>query len=251
MTKLIINSDDFGYSRAVNYGILDAHQEGILTSASLLANAPGFEHAVKLAKQAPTLGVGVHLNLTLLNPLRKDVRSLVDENENFYRPDAYRTGLAIADLDELYNEWDAQIQKVIQSGIQPTHLDAHHNANLFNEHHLDVFLDLADKYQLPVRGNFETDRSYKTTEYFEPSFDTVISLEKADKVYFLKNLIEKIKGSQSAEIMCHAGYVDHVLTQTSSLVEPRIYQTQLLTDSPFADKIREDNEIQLVTFASI
>ena len=78
MTKLIINSDDFGYSRAVNYAVIDAHQEGILTSASLLTNTSSFDHAIQLAKDHPNLGVGIHLNITSLQPLRKDVPSLVD-----------------------------------------------------------------------------------------------------------------------------------------------------------------------------
>ncbi len=58
MGKVIFNSDDFGYSYGVNYGILDAYQRGILTSTTLMANMPGFEHAVKLKKEVPGLGVG-------------------------------------------------------------------------------------------------------------------------------------------------------------------------------------------------
>lgn len=50
MGKVIFNSDDFGYSYGVNYGIVDAYQRGILTSTTLMANMPGFEHAVKLKK---------------------------------------------------------------------------------------------------------------------------------------------------------------------------------------------------------
>ena len=101
MNKLIINSDDFGYSRAINHAIIDTHQEGILTSTTLMTNTPGFEHAIKLAKENPKLGVGVHLVLTFLKPLSQDVPSLVDEKGDFYRPDAYRSGLAIVDEEEL------------------------------------------------------------------------------------------------------------------------------------------------------
>ncbi len=51
MGKVIFNSDDFGYSHGVNYGIMDAYQRGILTSTTLMANMPGFEHAVKLRRK--------------------------------------------------------------------------------------------------------------------------------------------------------------------------------------------------------
>lgn len=251
MTKLIINSDDYGYSRAVNYAVIDAHQEGILTSASLLVNTTSFDHAIRLAKENPKLGVGIHLNITTLKPIRTDVPSLVDETGTFYRPDAYRQGYTIADLDDLSKEWEAQINRVIDAGIQPTHLNTHHNASYFNEHHLDVFLDLADKYQLAVRGNFESDRPHRAPEYFEPAFDTVHLLERGDEQFFLENLISKIKEKESAEIKCHVGYIDQLLHETSTLTEPRIYQTQLLIDSPFADQIRADEAIELVTYAEI
>lgn len=70
MGKVIFDSDDFGYSHGVNYGIMDAYQRGILTSTTLMANMPGFEHAVKLRKEMPRLGVGVHLTLTKINCIR-------------------------------------------------------------------------------------------------------------------------------------------------------------------------------------
>lgn len=251
MTKLIINSDDFGYSRAVNYAVIDAHQEGILTSASMLTNTSSFDHAIQLAKQHPNLGIGVHLNMTSLQPLCKDVPSLVDEMGNFYRPDAYRKGHTIADMADLFKEWEAQIKRVIDAGIYPTHLNSHHNASYFNEHHLEIFMDLADKYNLAVRGNFESDRPYRAPEYFEPAFDTVHLLEHGDETFFLENLLEKIKQKESAEIKCHVGYIDQELFETSTFIEPRIYQTQLLIDSPFATMIREDEEIELITYAGI
>lgn len=59
MGKLIINADDFGYGKGVNMGIIEAYQNGVLTSTTLMAGMPGFDQAVKLAKDNPGLGVGV------------------------------------------------------------------------------------------------------------------------------------------------------------------------------------------------
>ncbi len=251
MSKLIINSDDFGYGRAINHAVIDTYREGILTSTTLMTNTPGFDQAVELAKKNPKLGVGVHLTLTHLKPLRDDVPSLVDETGHFYRPDAYRAGLAIADSAELYKEWETQIEKVFAAGIQPTHLDSHHNAHLFNEHHEEVLLALAQKYGLPLRGNLETDQAYQTTTYFEPSFDTVSVLEPFEQEQYLKSLLERIKAHESTEIMCHVGYVDKELLKHSSFSEPRVHQVEMLIDSPFAQHIREDEAIELATFADI
>lgn len=254
MNKLIINSDDFGYSKAINHAVIDAHQEGILTSATLMTNTPGFEHAVKLAKENPTLGVGVHLVLTFLKPLRNDVPSLVDEAGTFYRPATFRSGDAIADVAELYKEWDTQIQTVMDAGINPTHLDSHHHAHTLNEHHLEVFLKLADKYDLPVRGNFDLDQmehSSKTTTYFEPAFDGVGVLPEKEQEVYLESLYEKIKENESTEVMCHVGYVDEFLSKNSTFVDLRVEQVGILTNSKFVDMIRADKEIVLSTFADI
>ncbi|MGA7090454.1 MAG: ChbG/HpnK family deacetylase, partial [Candidatus Acidiferrales bacterium] len=63
MLELILNADDFGYTRGVNDGILRAHREGVLTSATLMANGDAFDDAVSRAKQCVSLGVGCHLVL--------------------------------------------------------------------------------------------------------------------------------------------------------------------------------------------
>src|SRR5271154_6957886 len=61
--RLIVNADDFGLSKSVNAAVIRAHREGVLTSASLMVNENGFDEAVKLAKENPKLGVGLHLTL--------------------------------------------------------------------------------------------------------------------------------------------------------------------------------------------
>src|SRR6266850_1817584 len=57
--RLIVNADDFGASPSINQAVIRAHHEGILTSASLMVNEPGFDEAVALAHETPTLGVGL------------------------------------------------------------------------------------------------------------------------------------------------------------------------------------------------
>jgi len=248
MSKLIINSDDFGYGRGINHAIIDTYQEGILTSATLMTNTPGFEHAVKLALANPELGVGVHLVLTFLKPLRHDVPSLVDASGNFYRPDAYRQGEITVDYSELYKEWDTQIQKVFDAGIQPTHLDSHHHAHMLTGTHQNVILDLAEKYNLPVRGNFQASRSFKTTTYFEPAFDAVSTLNQSEQANYLKEIVQRIKENASTEIMCHTGYVDQFLFAHSSFIESRLHQVELLRESNFVQMIKNDDTIKLATF---
>ena len=61
--RLVVNADDFGRSSSINQAIIRAHQEGILTTASLMVNEVACQEAVVLAKARPTLGVGLHLTL--------------------------------------------------------------------------------------------------------------------------------------------------------------------------------------------
>ena len=63
--RLIVNADDFGASAGVNQAVIRAHREGILTTASLMVNEPGLAEAVRLARENPRLGVGLHLTLLM------------------------------------------------------------------------------------------------------------------------------------------------------------------------------------------
>lgn len=255
MVKVIINSDDFGYSRGINYGIIDAFNLGVLTSTTLMTNTPGFEQAIELAKTHPKLGVGVHLTLTFLRPLSGKINSLTDNTGQYYSLQEYKEDKISVDLDELYEEWDQQIQKVIQNGIQPTHLDSHHHLHTFG-HHQKVVIELARKYDLPVRGNFERTQEVKTTDYFVDDFDPIgewsQTNDKDTKLkHYLDTLIEKVKQFETVEIMCHAGYIDQFLMTHTSFHQPRIFQTDFLIHSEFAKKLKNDPTIELINFRQL
>jgi len=87
MRRLVVNADDLGLTIGVNDGIFDAHEHGILTSASLLANAPATADAARLARSHPTLGVSVHLSLVEGDPVLPPdhVPTLVEDDERFRR----------------------------------------------------------------------------------------------------------------------------------------------------------------------
>ena len=81
--SLIINADDFGFSRGVNLGIIEAFQHGVLTSTTLMVNMQEADHAVELARQNPELGVGIHLTLTAGRPILGGLHTITDEEGNF------------------------------------------------------------------------------------------------------------------------------------------------------------------------
>jgi hopanoid biosynthesis associated protein HpnK len=136
MKRLIVNADDFGMTEGINRAIHDAHLGGIVTSASLLANGSAFVSAAKIAQHTPSLGVGVHLNLTEGHPSCDPARvpSLVTRHGTFFsgpRRVASRVLAGRVVLREIESEFRAQIEKVLAAGIQPTHLDGHGHVHMW------------------------------------------------------------------------------------------------------------------------
>ena len=135
MRRLIVNADDFGLHAAVNRGILTAHTEGIVSSTSLTAGGAAFDDAVRIAKQCPQLGVGVHLTLVGARPVLPvaEVSSLLDEAGDFYGsyPLFIKRFLrGKIRLAEVERELAAQIDRVRMAGIQPSHLDSHQHLHV-------------------------------------------------------------------------------------------------------------------------
>ncbi len=134
--RIIINADDFGLCDGVNKAVTQAHTEGVLTSATIMANMPAAEEAVKIAKKLPSLGVGVHLNLFEGRPVSKDscVDCLLDADGRFAFSQVKLSLLSIGRhkiRNAIRTELTAQIQWVIDSGLAPTHLDSHKHIHSF------------------------------------------------------------------------------------------------------------------------
>ena len=132
MISLIINADDLGSSTERDRGILEAFKQGIVTSASLLANGPSFITAVAQAKEAG-LPVGVHLNLAEGSTLTGQIKALTDTSGQLPGKQKLRQCLAAdaCDRDALRNELAAQIERIFNAGLQPDHLDSHQHCQLF------------------------------------------------------------------------------------------------------------------------
>lgn len=135
MISVIVNADDFGLHRGINQGIIKAHREGILSSATLMANMPGFEEAVILAHENSGLGIGVHLNVVRGFPLSPPERipNLLRSDGTFFgdvlmlrrrlrrRPELVR---------EIEREWRSQIEKVLAADISVSHLDSEKHSHI-------------------------------------------------------------------------------------------------------------------------
>jgi predicted glycoside hydrolase/deacetylase ChbG (UPF0249 family) len=121
--RLIVNADDFGFNRDVNAGIIEAHQRGILTSTTLMANGDAFTDAVALARVTPSLDVGCHAVLVQGNSVRDPAFSLPATVPQLAR--ALMRGEISA-----YEEIRAQVRKIVDAGIRPSHIDSHKHTHL-------------------------------------------------------------------------------------------------------------------------
>lgn len=133
MRKLIINADDLGMSDYVNSQIERCIELGVITSSTLMPNAPAFDGGVRIAKLFPQISVGVHLNIIEFAPLtNKDVfkkYGMLDEDGNFIDGAAFVVSYNEELKQAVFEEWDAQITKVKNSGLIPTHCDSHQHTH--------------------------------------------------------------------------------------------------------------------------
>jgi chitin disaccharide deacetylase len=136
MKRLITNADDFGVTHGVNRGIVRCHREGIVTSTTIMANGDAFEDAAQLARDNLNLGVGVHVVLVGGRAVgaRGEIGELADSKGELPRTlSALLRKCATGKVQQrqIEREIAAQIERVVASGIQPTHLDTHKHTHMY------------------------------------------------------------------------------------------------------------------------
>jgi predicted glycoside hydrolase/deacetylase ChbG (UPF0249 family) len=158
--QLVVNADDLGLTVGVNDGIFDAYELGILTSASLFANAPATGDAIRRARLHPSLGLGAHLALVDGSPTlpASDIPTLVDDDGRFrssWKPFIVACLQGRISLDEVERELAAQIEQLLGERITLTHLDAHKHVHAYPPV-FAIVARLAVRFGIPVvRVTFE------------------------------------------------------------------------------------------------
>ena len=290
MRNLIINADDLGWTEGVNRGIAEAHRHGIVTSASLLANAAAFDSALELARATPGLGVGVHLNLSHGQPAaeRELVTTLLnDQGELVGGPESLLLRMArhSVRLGEVEQEWDAQIQKVRNAGIEPTHLDGHRHVHMLPGL-FEIVLRLAKRHGIgavrvsheesSLRAALSTGEKQKTSVVMKQGVQARglkllarDAREQAERAgiatadYFcgiahtgeltregVMRLLE-ILPEGTTELMCHPGYVDAALQKSPTRLQAsRESEIAILTDTGIRNLVASQG-IRLIDYAFV
>jgi predicted glycoside hydrolase/deacetylase ChbG (UPF0249 family) len=277
--QLIVNADDFGRTRGVSAGIVRAHLEGIVTSATAMMNMPGVAADLNHARsEAPRLGLGVHLNFTAGRPLLPTewCASLVDEHGHFLTQEAIMANPDRIKPDELRSELKSQITTFKNAlNVLPDHLDAHHFVHLYPPL-FEVYLDLADSFKLPVRIPFPRQaaelvhmpsilagvpletvksivqvdqqqvatRGVKTTDHFVMTF-----YDKTVSAPFLMEILASLPQG-SNELMSHPGLLDDQLRKESGYNAQREDELAVLTNTEVIEYL-DTLDIKLITYADL
>ena len=226
----IVNADDFGQSAGINRGIVEAHERGIVTSASLMVRWPAASAAATYARAHPRLSVGLH----------------VDLGESIYRN---REWIA---LYERVNRLDADaVEAEIRSqlslfrellGRDPTHLDSHQHAHT-EEPVRSILDEIAGELGVPLRHRSSRlrydGRFYGQTSTGDPLTAGISPTHLAE---MLRGLPEGV-----TEVACHPGFADDLLTMYRA--ERRI-ELDALCD-PGVRRTVCDEGIELIGFADL
>ncbi len=191
---LIIHCDDIGLSHSVNTAFIKAVENGAVTCGSIMVPCPWATEIERYVKGHPGTDVGVHVTLTAewddykwggISP-SDQIPSLLDKDGYFY-PSVELLGKAVK-AAEAEKEIDAQIDRAVEMGAQPTHIDTHMGSVMANPELVKIYLGLSDKYHLPVLFP----RAYLS--WFTPE----VSKTLGSKIFLLDNLFmlepDMIKG---------------------------------------------------------
>jgi predicted glycoside hydrolase/deacetylase ChbG (UPF0249 family) len=274
-SKVVVNADDYGRSPGISRGIREAHLQGIVSAATVMANFENAAREVGLARsECPDLHLGVHLNITAGQPLSRsdDIPGLVQSSGHFKSIEALLSGLDSIPIDQVEREWRRQIESLLAWDVELDHLDSHHHIAASNRDLWDLHLSLASEYHIGVRLPYPTDDENSTLVSNFPSplrrFASDIAPARLQQVnlprtqalftsFFaesatienLIDLLEEATAYASSEIMCHPGYVEADSVQTG-YGQFRQIELEILT-SEKAKSTVEAYQLELVGFDDI
>lgn len=262
---LIVNADDYGFTREVSRGIRYAYLNGIVTSTTAMMNMEGVLGDLKEAVlETPKLGIGVHLVLTTGSPVLpiSEVPSLVDNNGQFPKIKTIYEVLPKMNPDHVYKEWKAQIEKITDSGIQADHLDSHHHVSYLDRMLFQIMLSLANEFSIPIRripsqstpGLIGTVPENLYDYQTQTQVQSPINLEtefygEGVSDHLLHTILYKL-GRGSNEMMTHPGFVDDILYTKSSYSANRGVELEIL-GSKRTKSLTDELDIKLTTFKSL
>jgi hopanoid biosynthesis associated protein HpnK len=284
MKRLIVNADDFGFTRGVNAGILRAYKMGIVTSTTIMANGGAFEDAIELARSNPGLGVGCHLVAVGGRPIAQssELGPLLDR-DGALPPTLMQLFIKIARrpvvAEVLVREFRSQLERVIGAGIEPTHVDTHKHSHTHPQVMKALSRVIAEFGIKRVRNPFERIVTHSRLSNFskiaylkqsglsaaiQPGavmFKRLVreyGLRTPDRFFGVKmtgmldsaairSIMEDL-GEGTSELMCHPGFCDDELKRgRTRLKHERELELEALCNTSLRE-VAEEQGIELINY---
>ncbi len=262
MRKWLVQASDYGFTRAVTYGAIDAVDLGLVRNVGLFVNMPSTSFAVDLIKQRDVC-LGMDFNITngpcVSDPKR--IPHLVDEEGNFIRSsirvkDAqfqHAAGRkAMFPLDECLTELKAQLERFVALvGKYPAYL---HDHSLTSENYVKALRLISKEYRIPYTRDVQEKYGFKSLAHVlypeALAMDKTIDYERqANKQ--LEQLfwdhIEEVMSSEYVILSGHAAYIDDDLLRLSSCSIERCKDAALVMSPRLKEWVKK-NHIALITY---
>ena len=264
MKKLLVQGDDFGFTKGVTYGIVDAIDNGILRNTGVFANMPRATLAVSFMKDRPHVCFGIDFNIvsgpSVADP--KEIPHLVDENGEFIR-----SGVRVRDprfkteegrremfpYDEVYKELRAQYDRFVElTGKKPGYLHGH---SIQHEHYNEAIHAISEETGVPYSHDIQMQHQFKSVFQIAKTrskastskvFDPMEQLNKNPLNDILTNQDYLLQGEYIA-IGGHPGFVDNELLNLTTLSLERVKDHAMMTSKEIKQWIK-DNDIELITY---
>ena len=238
--KVIINADDFGLNSTVNSRTNELIRQGKITSATIIANAPCTDEAIELALSSSFASFGVHLNCTEGVALCRDTISepFLDGNGNIMREKLGLLGNIDSSAKFIYREWTLQLERIIRSGINISHIDSHHHM------HTRPWLF---PILMKIQKKFGIARVRNTMNIYPKDFEISGSLKLKKKIW---SSVMHCSGSKMTTFFTSYKFHEEIpQTRASDTVELMVHPGH----PGFSDETRmlENNELQLRGFELI
>lgn len=253
MIQFVIRADDLGYSEAVNCGIAKTVKEGMIRSVGVMPNMPAARHGLELLK-GEKVCYGQHTNICLGKPCAdpEKIPSLLDRDGNLKSSRAYREawkkGECFTVLEEMVLEIEAQYQRFLElTGQEPGYFEGH---AVLSDHLREGLRIVAERHGLKFNDMFPGDEVGKfgkapvaacAMKSMEPDYDPVRALKEA---------VAGARRDMPNVFVCHPGYLDEYLLNSSSLTVNRTKEVTMLCD-PEMKRWLQEQGVELITYDEI
>ena len=284
-SRLIINGDDFGMTEGINKAVEHLYHRDRLNSTSLVVNTAWSDEAIEIARGAPDLRLGIHLNLSTGRPLsdRNSVNTLVRRNGRFFDMYVFLSRFLAnrINIGEIELELQTQIEKALNGGLKPDHLDSHMHFHAVPAL-AELVNNLASSYGIPTVRNpnlsaFLMPSPGRERQLLDAIYGTcgrILSKTQAaldkrnhglttmnsqsDQLIYLRWFLRKGKDPEalfqscidqldgrSLEIIAHPSEEDETLSSVSSYVGGRQQEFSFLKSDTF-NSLLEQNQLTLI-----